>query len=98
MTVSSQNWMSRTAVQWAVALAADGTPPQSTVVDNYVFDDSIDGEVHRDKDLPGDAILSSQPRRRRCPSRSRAYIRVPRHGPASSSAGPWLVPVPNRSK
>ena len=60
MTVSSQNWMSRTAVQWAVALAAGGTPPDSTVVENYVFDDSIDGEVHCDKDLPGDAILSSQ--------------------------------------
>ena len=60
MTVSSQNWMSRTAVQWAVALAAGGTPPESTVVENYVFDDSIDGEVHCDKDLPGDAILSSQ--------------------------------------
>ena len=60
MTVSSQNWMSRTAVQWAVALAADGTPPESTVVENYVFDDSIDGEVHCDPDLPGDAILSSQ--------------------------------------
>jgi ribose transport system substrate-binding protein len=60
MTVSSQNWMSRTAVRWAVALAAGGTPPASTVVENYVFDDSIDGEVHCDKDLPGDAILSSQ--------------------------------------
>lgn len=60
MTVSSQNWMSRTAVQWAVALAAGGTPPESTVVENYVFDDSIDGEVRCDKDLPGDAILSSQ--------------------------------------
>lgn len=60
MTVSSQNWMSRTAVQWAVALAAGGTQPESTVVENYVFDDSIDGEVHCDKELPGDAILSSQ--------------------------------------
>lgn len=60
MTVSSQNWMSRTAVQWAVALAAGGTPPESTVVENYVFDDSIDGEVQCDPDLPGDAILSSQ--------------------------------------
>jgi ribose transport system substrate-binding protein len=60
MTVSSQNWMSRTAVQWAVALAAGGTEPESTVVENYVFDDSIDGEVHCDKELPGDAILSSQ--------------------------------------
>jgi ribose transport system substrate-binding protein len=60
MTVSSQNWMSRTAVQWAVALAAGGTEPESTVVENYVFDDPIDGEVHCDKELPGDAILSSQ--------------------------------------
>jgi ribose transport system substrate-binding protein len=60
MTVSSQNWMSRTAVQWAVALAAGGTPPESTVVENHVFDDSIDGKVNCDKDLPGDAILSSQ--------------------------------------
>ena len=77
MTVSSQNWMSRTAVQWAVALAADGTPPQSTVVDNYVFDDSIDGEVHCDKDLPGDAILSSQlTKEEMSASCSRAYIRL----------------------
>lgn len=60
MTVSSQNWMSRTAVQWATALAAGGTPPDTTVVENYVFDDSIDGEVHCNPDLPGDAILSSQ--------------------------------------
>jgi ribose transport system substrate-binding protein len=60
MTVSSQNWMSRTAVQWATALAAGGTPPDTTVVKNFVFDDAIDGEVHCDTSLPGDAILSSQ--------------------------------------
>jgi ribose transport system substrate-binding protein len=59
MTVTSQNWMSRTAVDWAVALAAGGTPPDSTVVQNYAFDDSIDGEVHCDKTMPLDAILSS---------------------------------------
>ena len=60
MTVSSQNWMSRSAVQWAVALAAGGTPPDTTVVENFVFDDSIDGEVNCNPDLPGDAILSTQ--------------------------------------
>ena len=60
MTVSSQNWMSRTAVQWAVAEAAGGTPPDSTVVENFVFDDSLNGEVHCNPELPGDAILSSQ--------------------------------------
>jgi ribose transport system substrate-binding protein len=59
MTVTSQNWMSRTAVQWAVALAAGGTPPDSAVVQNYAFDDSIDGTVHCDTTMPGDAILSS---------------------------------------
>jgi ribose transport system substrate-binding protein len=60
MTVSSQNWMSRTAVQWAVALASGGTPPASTVVQNFVFDDSLAGTVHCDPSLPGDAILSTQ--------------------------------------
>lgn len=60
MTVSSQNWMSRTAVQWAVALASGGTPPASTVVQNFVFDDSLAGNVHCDPSLPGDAILSTQ--------------------------------------
>jgi ribose transport system substrate-binding protein len=60
MSVSAQNWMSRTAVQWAVALAAGGTPPASKVVPNFVFDDSLVGNVHCDASLPGDAILSSK--------------------------------------
>jgi ribose transport system substrate-binding protein len=60
MTVSSQNWMSRTAVDWAVALATGGTPPTETVVQNFAFDDSLAGNVHCDPSLPGDAILSSK--------------------------------------
>jgi ribose transport system substrate-binding protein len=61
-TVDSQNWMSRTAVQFAVAKATGGKPPSSTVVPQKAFEDSISGSPHKvtcDKSLSGDAFLSS---------------------------------------
>ena len=62
-TVDSQNWMSRTAVQFAVAEATGGTLPESKVVPQKPFEDSISkkpNDVMCDRSLPGDAFLSSQ--------------------------------------
>jgi len=61
MTVTSQNWMSRTAVDFAVALATGGTPPASPVVQNEQFEDSLASppKVVCDKSMPNDAIMSS---------------------------------------
>jgi ribose transport system substrate-binding protein len=61
MTVTSQNWMSRTAVQFAVALASGGTPPASPVVENVQFEDSLASPavVKCDTTMPTDAIMSS---------------------------------------
>ncbi len=61
MTVSSQNWMVRRAVEFAVAKASGGKIPASTTVKNTMFDDSLNKKVgvHCDPSLPGDAILSS---------------------------------------
>jgi ribose transport system substrate-binding protein len=61
MTVTSQNWMSRTAVDWAVALATGGTPPDSAVVKNVAFEDSLATPpvVQCATDMPSDAIMSS---------------------------------------
>jgi ribose transport system substrate-binding protein len=61
MTVTSQNWMSRTAVDFAVALASGGTPPESPVVKNVAFEDSLGSPpiVQCDKSMPSDAIMSS---------------------------------------
>lgn len=66
ITVSSQNWHSRLAVQFAVAEASGGEVPETAVddrgnpiVEGFVFDDSVNGEAHCDEALPGDAILSS---------------------------------------
>jgi len=61
-TVDSQNWMSRTAVQFAVAKATGGEVPDSTEVPQKAFEDSISGEpnpVKCDSSLSGDAFLSS---------------------------------------
>jgi ribose transport system substrate-binding protein len=61
-TVDSQNWMSRTAVQFAVAKASGGKVPSSPVVPQKAFEDSISGEpnpVTCDPSLSGDAFLSS---------------------------------------
>jgi ribose transport system substrate-binding protein len=61
MTVSSQNWMVRTAVDFAVAKASGGKVPASDTVKNTMFDDSLNKKVgvHCDPSLPGDAILST---------------------------------------
>jgi ribose transport system substrate-binding protein len=61
-TVDSQNWMSRTAVQFAVAKATGGKIPSSPVVPQKAFEDSITGKPNQvtcDKSLSGDAFLSS---------------------------------------
>ena len=61
-TVDSQNWMVRTAVQFAVAEATEGTPPSSNLVPQKPFEDSISGKpnpVMCNEKLSGEAILSS---------------------------------------
>jgi ribose transport system substrate-binding protein len=61
-TVDSQNWMSRTAVQFAVAQATGGKPPASKVVPQKAFEDSVAGQPHPvtcDPAMPGDSYLSS---------------------------------------
>ena len=61
-TVDSQNWMSRTAVQFAVAKASGGKVPSSPEVPQKAFEDSITGKpnaVTCDPSLSGDAFLSS---------------------------------------
>jgi ribose transport system substrate-binding protein len=61
-TVDSQNWMVRTAVDFAIAKATGGTIPSSTVVPQKAFEDSITGKPHPVEcvpSLPADAILSS---------------------------------------
>src|SRR4051812_44150454 len=61
-TVDSQNWMSRTAVQFAVAKATGGKIPASTEVPQKPFEDSISGQPNKvtcDPTLSGDAFLSS---------------------------------------
>jgi len=61
-TVDSQNWMVRTAIDFAVAKASGGQIPASTVVPQKAFEDSITGQPHPptcDATLSGDAFLSS---------------------------------------
>jgi ABC-type sugar transport system substrate-binding protein len=61
-TVDSQNWMVRTAIQYAVAKATGGQLPASTEVPQKPFEDSITGQPNKpkcDKELSGDAFLSS---------------------------------------
>jgi ribose transport system substrate-binding protein len=61
-TVDSQNWMVRTAVDFAAAKATGGTVPSSTVVPQKAFEDSVTGKpnpVECDHSMPSDAILSS---------------------------------------
>lgn len=61
-TVDSQNWMVRTAVQFAVAKATGGEVPASTEVPQKPFEDSITGKpnpVECNEKLSGEAILSS---------------------------------------
>lgn len=61
-TVSSQNAMSRLAVDVAVAKATGGVVPSSTVYPQTAFEDSLSGTPHPvtcDKKLPMDAFASS---------------------------------------
>ena len=61
-TVDSQNWMVRTAVDFAVAKASGGQVPSSTVVPQKAFEDSLTGKPHPvqcDPSMPPDAFLSS---------------------------------------
>jgi ribose transport system substrate-binding protein len=61
-TVDSQNWMVRTAIQFAVAEATGGTPPSSTEVPQKAFENSVTGKPHPvqcDKSLTAEAILSA---------------------------------------
>ena len=61
-TVDSQNWMVRTAVDFAVAKASGGQVPSSPVVPQKAFEDSLSGVPHPvqcDPSMPSDAFLSS---------------------------------------
>jgi ribose transport system substrate-binding protein len=61
-TVDSQNWMVRTAVDFAVAKASGGQVPASPVVPQKAFEDSLTGQPHTvqcDPSMPPDAFLSS---------------------------------------
>jgi len=61
-TVSSQNAMSRLAVDVAVAKASGGVIPKSTVYPQSTFEDSVSGQPHPvtcDRSLPMNAFVSS---------------------------------------
>jgi ribose transport system substrate-binding protein len=61
-TVDSQNWMARTAVDFAVAKASGGQVPASPVVPQKAFEDSLTSQpnpVQCDPSMPPDAFLSS---------------------------------------
>jgi ribose transport system substrate-binding protein len=61
-TVSSQNAMSRLAVDVAVAKATGGVAPKSTVYPQSAFENSLTNQPHAvtcDKQLPMDAFVSS---------------------------------------
>jgi ribose transport system substrate-binding protein len=62
-TISTQNDNARLAVQWAVALATDGTPPEAVSFKGPVFENSVTGEpnsVQCRPDLPGAIYLSAE--------------------------------------
>jgi len=59
VSVSSQNWHVRLALDWAAAKATGGKLPSQNHVVNYIFDNSAVGKVHCDPSLPPDAFLSS---------------------------------------
>ncbi len=62
-TVATGNDNARLAVQWAVALATDGTPPADSIFKAPVYEDSVSGTPNpvtcRD-DLPGSIYLSAE--------------------------------------
>lgn len=63
MTSDNQTWMVRSAIQFAVAEATGGEVPDSTLVPQAVFEDSISGTPQMplcDPDMPDDALLSSK--------------------------------------
>lgn len=62
-TVETGNDHVRLAIQWAVALATGGEPPETTVHDQGPFENSVSGEpneVQCEPDLPGDIYLSAE--------------------------------------
>ncbi len=62
-TVATGNDNVRLAVQWAVALATDGTPPTEQIFKAPAFEDSVSGQpspVQCRKELPGAIYLSSE--------------------------------------
>lgn len=63
LTVGAGNDNGRLAVQWAVAKATGGTPPDTDTYVSDVFEDSVTGspsEVKCRADLPGDIYLSAE--------------------------------------
>lgn len=62
-TIATGNDHVRTAVQWAVALATGGTPPENESHQHAIFENSITGDptpVQCEPDLPGDIYLSAE--------------------------------------
>ena len=62
-TVSTENDNVRLAVQWAVAAATGGKPPEEDTFKGPVFENSVTGKPHPvqcRKDLPGQIYLSAQ--------------------------------------
>jgi ribose transport system substrate-binding protein len=62
-TVATENDNVRPAVQWAVAAATGGKPPEETVFKGPVFENSVTGKPHPvqcRKDLPGQIYLSAE--------------------------------------
>ncbi len=62
-TVATGNDNVRLAVQWAVAVATGGKPPDSTTFEAPMFEDSVSGKPHPvecEANLPGDIYLSAQ--------------------------------------
>jgi ribose transport system substrate-binding protein len=62
-TVATGNDNVRLAVDWAVAKATGGKPPDATTFQAPVFEDSVSGKpnpVECDAGLPGDIYLSAQ--------------------------------------
>lgn len=62
MTVETGTDNVRLAVQWAIALATEGTPPETDVFESGVFENSVTNSpngVQCEPDLPGSIYLSS---------------------------------------
>lgn len=59
VSVSSQTWHVRLALDWAAAKATGGKLPSQNHVTNTMFDNSAKGLVHCNPSLPPDAFLSA---------------------------------------